>query len=217
MRSLVHSATNLVLLFLVLFVASVIPIWAQAPVPVPFLEYSAKFLCGTATSSNSDVRPGTYATSINIHNPNTGVQAAKTPEGTTYEAAQADLPIIFLKKVVVSVPAESEIIPPKPNTILATHRNNLPGDKTEYVDCAHIRRWLKPSVTAPQFIEGFVVILVPVDGQQAARPELDVVAVYTVEPEATSIPVAGPNRPTTMKVHPAVSLQVVQVPFRRIK
>ena len=41
---------------------------AAAQVPLPFHSYAAKFSCGT-TTVDADVVTGTYATSINIHNP----------------------------------------------------------------------------------------------------------------------------------------------------
>jgi hypothetical protein len=44
--------------------------FAQVPVPIRFVEYSAKFLCGDAKDPGAAaVRPGNYETSINIHNP----------------------------------------------------------------------------------------------------------------------------------------------------
>ena len=70
--------------------------WAQVP-QYRFVEYAAKFLCGTVGPDPSAppdvrVRPGTYATTINIHNP-------QLP----------DFPgVTFLKKVVISVPEGSD-------------------------------------------------------------------------------------------------------------
>lgn len=65
--------------------------FAQVPPPPPvrFVEYSAKFLCGEAKEqTGAAVRPGTYETSVNIHNP-------------------AFQPVIFAKKAV-RAPREGE-------------------------------------------------------------------------------------------------------------
>jgi len=57
-----------VLAAVVLLLGSVFAFAQPVPVPVQFNEYSAKFLCGEARGPEG-VRPGTYETSINIHNP----------------------------------------------------------------------------------------------------------------------------------------------------
>ena len=49
----------------------------------PYQSYSAKFSCGPRAADNDVVR-GTYATSINIHNP------------------QSQLNVVFFKKVVIA-------------------------------------------------------------------------------------------------------------------
>src|SRR5947209_16422564 len=86
-----------------------------------FVEYSAKFLCGVVQSgpgatSSSDprVRPGVYATSINIHNP----QFSGFPG------------VNFVKKVVLSSPEGKELIPPSD-----FHKDMLRPDFAEEVDC----------------------------------------------------------------------------------
>lgn len=55
---------------------------AQSLAP-PFASYAAKFACGTATV-DADVVKGTYATSVNIHNP------------------QSRVSVTFFKKLVVA-------------------------------------------------------------------------------------------------------------------
>jgi hypothetical protein len=67
--------------------------FAQVPVPVRVNEYSAKFLCGDAKEVIA-VRPGNYATSINIHNP----QLFRT--------------VMFAKKAVLSPREGDRPIPP---------------------------------------------------------------------------------------------------------
>jgi hypothetical protein len=67
--------------------------FAQVPVPVRFVEYSAKFLCGDARDPTAAaVRPGIYETSINIHNP---------------ELPGTQQPVTFVKKAV-RAPREGE-------------------------------------------------------------------------------------------------------------
>jgi len=134
--------------------------WAQVP-QNRFVEYAAKFLCGTVGPDPSAppdvrVRPGTYATTINIHNP-------QLP----------DFPgVTFLKKVVISVPEGSDQV-----TKLAIHKDILKPDLAEEVDCRIIRAMT--GNTAP-FIEGFVVLIVQPLNVLPLINELDVVGVYTV-------------------------------------
>ena len=52
-----------------LFLGSASAFAQVAQEQIHFIEYSAKYLCGEAKEEAS-VRPGTYETSINIHNPN---------------------------------------------------------------------------------------------------------------------------------------------------
>ena len=67
--------------------------FAQVPVPIRFVEYSAKFLCGDAKDPGAAaVRPGIYETLINIHNP---------------ELPGTQQPVIFVKKAV-RAPREGE-------------------------------------------------------------------------------------------------------------
>ncbi len=121
-------------------------------------EYSAKFLCGVVEERGSaPVRPGTYETSINIHNPEI------VPSVT------------FFKKVVLAPPepvAQKE--PARPSKY---HRDVLKADFAEHVDCKIIRSMLGATGGAA-FVEGFVVlIVVPIKGIPS---DLDVVGVYTV-------------------------------------
>jgi hypothetical protein len=138
--------------------------WALAQVPVPppspvhFIEYSAKFLCGE-TREGASVRPGTYETSINIHNP---------------ELPGTQQPVIFVKKAV-RAPREGE----EPFKFGRFHLDKLQADFAEQVDCKIIRSLLDPSALAP-FIEGFVVLIV-FPSPLTTPHELDVVGVYTVD------------------------------------
>ena len=82
---------------IVLLLGSVFAFAQPVPVPVQFNEYSAKFLCGEVRDATEGVRPGTYETSINIHNPQfplpppppvphefdvVGVYTVDTPQGS---------------------------------------------------------------------------------------------------------------------------------------
>jgi hypothetical protein len=132
---------------------------AQLP-PPPFVEYAAKFTCGTESAKESDdVVAGVYATSINIHNP------------------QAKVPVFFVKKIVVALREGQGFA----NPVLL--RGNLQPDQADRVDCRFIAAALK--LTAP-YVEGFVVLLVPpLAGTAAIQPVLDVVAKYTARAAAT--------------------------------
>jgi hypothetical protein len=142
--------------------------FAQAAVPIRFVQYSAKFLCGDAKDpSNTAVRPGIYETSINIHNPELPVPGSQ--------------PVIFVKKAVRS-PREGEQHFPRPEF----RRGSLEADFAEQVDCKIIRSLLgSPTGDAP-FIEGFVVLIVFPSPLNTPH-ELDVVGVYTVDIPQQSI------------------------------
>jgi hypothetical protein len=129
---------------------------AAAQLAPPYNSYAAKFSCGTATV-DADVVKGTYATSINIHNP------------------QSQTPVSFFKKVVTA-PEEGQgsskiVVLSGPNLEV------LNPDQAEQVDCPIIVKALQLT----GHIEGFVVIEVPRQpaGSTAAPPFLDVVGKYT--------------------------------------
>ena len=128
---------------------------AAQSLPPPYASYAAKFSCGTA-ADDADVVRGTYATSVNIHNP------------------QANTPVTFFKKVVTAPeeggPGVSRIVVLSPNEVLKP-------DRAEQVDCPLIVKALQMS----GHIEGFVVIEVPPQpaGTTGTPPFLDVVGKYT--------------------------------------
>ena len=128
-----------------------------------FVEYSAKFVCGTATTTTPNVQPDTYSTTINIHNPHDDLFS--TQASTTFQ-----------KKAVLS-PQEGAALE-QPSAFVT---ENLPNDFAEEVDCAVIRKLLKIT-SATSFIEGYVVLIVPPTKNSAGKEftnELDVVGVYT--------------------------------------
>jgi hypothetical protein len=132
---------------------------AQAQsLPPPYVEYTAKFTCGTEVREVDDVVAGTYASSINIHNP------------------QARLTVKFLKKIVVANREGSA-----PGAIRILNEDEvLAPDRAERVDCVLIHKALNQAPTV--YVEGFVVIEVPRLPDLPSFPLLDVVAKYTARP-----------------------------------
>ena len=153
-----NYSERFVVLAVLALVLSVVPASAQS-----FVEYSAKFVCGVATAATVPaVEPGTYATTINIHNPHDDIFSRQT--STT-----------FLKKAVLAL---VEGVPPQQPSPFVT--DTLKNDFAEEVDCPTIRKLLGITSTT-SFIEGYVVIIVPPTSGPAGpfTNELDVVGVYT--------------------------------------
>jgi hypothetical protein len=153
------------------------------------IEYSAKFLCGVVQTNvpiGFAVRPGVYATSINIHNP-------QPPIGPAGGATT-----IFVKKAVVALPEGQQELPPS-----AFRRDELRADFAEEVDCNIIR---KITGNSSPFIEGWVVLFV-LPGPNGVTNELDVTGVYTVEAGQTD---------QRGDLDRAVSLELVPIPPRFI-
>lgn len=119
------------------------------------VEYAVKFVCGVPgiEAQREAVKPGNYATAINIHNPNPDPAAP---------------PVVFAKKAVQAFPQGFDQHPPSdPKT------EQLRSDFALEVDCQNISDLLG-GPPPPAFMKGFLVIMSPA--------ELDVVAVYTAEP-----------------------------------
>jgi hypothetical protein len=140
---------------------------AAQSLPPPYNSYAAKFSCGTATV-DADVVNGTYATSVNIHNP------------------QSRTAVFFFKKVVTA-PQEGQ--GPAKIVVLSGPANLevLQPDQAQRVDCPLIVKALQLS----GHIEGFVVIQVPPQpsGTASPPPALDVVAKYTARAGASGFDV----------------------------
>lgn len=132
---------------------------AQVGAAPPYVEYAAKFTCGTeSVKEPDDVVSGVYASSINIHNP------------------QAQLAVPFIKKLVIANREDTTI------GRIRVLKDVLKPDQADRVDCIFIRRNL--DIAATGYVEGFVVIEVPpvpsATGSAATvQPVLDVVAKYT--------------------------------------
>jgi hypothetical protein len=129
--------------------------------------YAAKFLCGEFKGTGEGgglegpVQPASYATAINVHNPNAR-------------------PVTFTKKAVLlfddSKPQREAEEPRPPGRLV---RAQLGPDWGLEIDCDDIRKVLLrdvPGPAAPTFIKGWVVLHSPLP--------LDVVAVYTAHTPA---------------------------------
>jgi hypothetical protein len=148
--------------------------------PVRLTVYAVKFLCGEfgrqpagAAEIEGPVKPGNYATAINIHNPH---------------PAQ---PVFFRKKAVLlfagskADPAQELERPRPPGPSISAE---LGPDWGMEIDCFDIRKRLIPNApAAPVFIKGWVVL------ETFAPWPLNVEAVYTAhtfidgKPEGFSI------------------------------
>ena len=134
---------------------------------VHLTEYSAKFLCGTESSSNpfglgAAVRPATYATTINIHNP-----------GVIFGGV-TDPPVVFVKKAVLSSQEGKPLNQPS-----GFQKDILQPDFAEEVDCPVIYSLL--NITPGPFIEGYVV-LYALPSANGTPSELDVTDLITATP-----------------------------------
>jgi len=158
------------------------------------LVYSAKFICGVFDPERlSDqpevegpVRPGSYTTAINVHNPH--------PQQVAHFRKRA---VLLFEGSQRERQDEFEV-PRPPRSIVAGALN---PDFGLEIDCADIREQLlgtpsAPGPQAPIFIKGWVVIETPVE------TPLDVVAVYTAEPRTP-----GGERPGQ-----GLALEVERVP-----
>jgi hypothetical protein len=102
----------------------------------PRFRYAAKLLCGTQDDpENLRLAQGSYATAINIHNPN-------------------DSRARFTKRLALTFPPEGQ----QPGKVLTIGKDVLaPGEALE-VDCVDIRRRLFPNGFPESYIKGFVVL-----------------------------------------------------------
>ncbi len=95
-------------------------------------QYAAKFVCGTNPAKTFRVVPGTYATAINIHNPNSKR-------------------VRFTKKVALTFPPAEQA----PGGVSETFEDTLDPDEALEVDCEEIPFGLEPGTP---YMKGFVII-----------------------------------------------------------
>jgi hypothetical protein len=133
-----------------------------------FWSFAVKFVCGDASASSTSsgepsLRPGSYATEINIHNPN-------------YRG-----PVSVFKKVVLLID-KGEPVGREPKTVearIVTGPISLANDGATMDDCASIWELANPGTPPPSpmpLTVGYLVLLSPRD--------LDVVSVTTAGPTA---------------------------------
>ena len=146
-----------------------IPVLGQT---VRLTEYSAKFMCGIEDPAvpnpfglGDAARPAHYATSINIHNPN-----------ATFGGV-VGLPVVFVKKVVVSSPEGHPLNKPSP-----FRQDILDPDFSEEIDCTIILSMISPTPPPNTFVEGYFVIYA-LPNAQGVPSELDVTEVVTATPK----------------------------------
>jgi hypothetical protein len=146
---------------------------AEAAITLPQrFSYAAKFVCGVQQQATVNapaeppVKPGNYATVINIHNP-------------------WARPAHIVKKVALAAPEtfpDTKLIPPTKR-----YHDRLPSDHGMSIDCSEIVNLLRLNGTPPAvpFIEGWVVIdsyFFATPGAAGGPAALDVVAVTTTGP-----------------------------------
>ena len=139
----------------------------QAIVPQYYWSYGVKLVCGyqrvlsstgAAGQGEPVVKPGNYATSINIHNYN-------------YKEVNVRKKVLVLVKDMQAIGREPESVKPA-----AFDKITLGPDYATMDDCNRIWQLLNPNTALPAIMplmEGYLVILSQLD--------LDVDAVYTAE------------------------------------
>ena len=116
------------------------PIFFKETAVKPIIyQYAAKLVCGEQRKSNElRLVKGLYATTINIHNPN-----SKT--------------VKFFKKLALSYPPGSQ----EPGKVIPIGYDTLGADMAMETDCMDIQRRLFPNGYPASYIEGFIVIESP--------------------------------------------------------
>jgi len=154
------------------------PVATSGPVVRSFWSFAAKFVCGEQASEQADqpipgeptVRPGSYATEINIHNP-------------YYRGPiQIRTKIVLLVDRGEPVGRAPAIVEPAAFSPLFA----LPDDSATMEDCNSIWATLNPDTPAPApmpLMVGYLVIVSPAN--------LDVVSVMTATTSTTNLEPAG--------------------------
>lgn len=171
---------------------------AQATTPngVYMWNYSVKFVCGrqqpidpadTTALGEPPVKPGNYATEINIHN-------------YSYREFKLRKKLLVLVEKGEVVGREPDVVRPDPNRFASVV---LTPDSATLDDCNALWKMaggVPPAANAPLTI-GYLVLLSPMD--------LDVDAVYTAE-VGQKVAGAATEQPT------GISIDVQRVPGKRV-
>ena len=149
----------------------------------PPCVYSVKFICGNQSAnpklhapSEPPVKPGNYATAINIHN------------------YHLDRSAVIEKTAIIANPEDAPSlgpITPHPRII------SLPPGRAFEIDCSDIVTLFGTTVPLPPFIKGFVELRAP--PTVGNLPLLSVTAVYTAQ---QTIAGAAPSGPISIEVVP---------------
>src|SRR4051794_30598971 len=143
------------------------------PVPVPvYYNYTVKFVCGyqpRVDIGEPTVKPGNYATEINIHNYN---YRQPTAAGATSLVGVRKKVLLLVDKGVAIGREPKQVVPSALDTIY------LQNDAATLDDCNRIWQLLNPNSTAQPpsplpFMSGQLILI--------SRFDLDVDAVYTAE------------------------------------
>lgn len=147
-----------VMITFALVFSALLPAWVDAATKI---EYVAKFVCGTAADALR-VMPGTYATSINIYNPN-------------------DRDVEFYKNIALTFPPEEQAAGAVSDIIVEM----LAAKSALQVDCGEIPSEFSfsggPAPSPDTYTEGFLVI--------QSRGKLNVSAVYTATHNSSGVSV----------------------------
>jgi hypothetical protein len=145
---------------------------------------------GLSYATREAIKPGNYATSINIHNPS---------------------PVLTVNLYMKAVQDGGTLSAFQPAAALGP-------DGALEVDCTNISTLLgittDPSDTEPSFTKGFVVIFTNATLPTTARPvlePLDVVGVYTAEPPSVTIPLGSSSTQTQI---PGIAEKMLIIPPR---
>jgi hypothetical protein len=183
-RSRKTIATCIALTVVAVFLSLVLTNAGRAkPRPTPRPQADAT----TNEAVREAIKPGNYATAINIHNP--------SPVST----------------VTIYVKAVQDGGRPLPNPYKSF---TLQPDYAREVDCTDIYTLLDlttPNYTSTAFAKGFVVFFANGPATTAAGSfplPLDVVGVYTAEPPSVTIPLPGA---TTQTQIPGIALEMLNI------
>ena len=141
--------------------------------------YSVKFICGDQSAnpnlhlpSEPPVKPGNYATAVNIHN------------------FHQDQKAFILKRAVIANPENQP-----PGQVSPSRQVALgPGQAFE-IDCSDIVSLFPSSSPLPPFIKGFVEL-------RGSFPTLSVTAVYTAQATTAATAPSGPVSIEVIPVRP---------------